>query len=161
MNLQPVYSFRELPAEAEALAGGKGRVLARLFRRGYPVPDGCIVLPGAFEGETLTPAAWEMLQGQLKRLRNGKNVRLAVRSSALGEDSAQASFAGEFESVLDVESDAEIGEALRVVRASRHGARVAAYSQAQGLRGADQPLAVVIQKMIAADFAGVLLRLTR
>lgn len=156
MNLRPVYSFRELPAEAESLAGGKGRVLARLFRRGYPVPDGCIALPGAFEGETLTPAAWEALQGQLKRLRNGKNVRLAVRSSALGEDSAQASFAGEFESVLDVELDAEIREALRVVRASRHGARVAAYSQAQGLRGADQPLAVVIQKMISADYAGVL-----
>ncbi len=151
-----VYPLGKLPRELENSAGGKGRALARLTQGGFPVPDGCVLLPEAFAGEALTAEAWEQLKGQLARLRGGKMLRFAVRSSALSEDSAQASFAGEFESVLDVESDDEIREALRVVRASRHMARVQAYSQAQGLRGAEHLLAVVIQKMIWPDFSGVL-----
>jgi pyruvate,water dikinase len=151
-----VYPFGKLPREAENSAGGKGRALARLYQGGFPVPDGCVLLPEAFAGEALTAEAWELLKGQLARLRGGKMLPLAVRSSALGEDSAQASFAGEFESVLNVQSDEEIREAVRVVRLSRHAARVQAYSQAQGLRGAEHDVAIVIQKMIQADFSGVL-----
>jgi pyruvate,water dikinase len=151
-----VYSFSKLPKEAEASAGGKGRALARLYQAGFPVPDGCILLPAAFNGDELTPEAWEKVKGQFSRLRGGKAIPLAVRSSALSEDSAQASFAGEFESVLNVQSDKEIREAVRAVRLSRHNARVEAYSQAQGLRGAEYSVAVIIQKMIQADFSGVL-----
>ena len=151
-----VYPFGKLPREVENSAGGKGRALARLTQGGFPVPDGCVLLPEAFAGDALTAEAWELVKGQLRRLRGGKMIPLAVRSSALGEDSAQASFAGEFESVLNVQSDEEIREAVRAVRASRHAARVQAYSQAQGLRGAEQDVAVVIQKMIQPDFSGVL-----
>ncbi|PKN95041.1 MAG: pyruvate, phosphate dikinase [Chloroflexi bacterium HGW-Chloroflexi-6] len=151
-----VYPFSKLPREVENSAGGKGRALARLTQGGFPVPDGCVLLPEAFDGDELTAEAWELVKGQLRRLRGGKMIPLAVRSSALSEDSAQASFAGEFESVLNVQSDEEIRKAVRVVRASRHAARVEAYSQAQGLRGAEHSVAVVIQKMVQPDFSGVL-----
>ena len=95
-------TFSDLTAEMQPAAGGKGGTLARLFRAGYPVPDGFVVLPAAFAGDELTSSAWTGVQAQLTRMRteNGRTT-FAVRSSALSEDSAEASFAGEFETVLD------------------------------------------------------------
>jgi len=151
-----VYAFGKLPAEEAELAGGKGRALAKLCQAGFPVPDGCILLPAAFDDDELIPPAWEKVKGQLARLRAGKQIPFAVRSSALSEDSALASFAGEFESVLDVRTDDEIRAALRAVRLSRHSVRVQAYRQAQGLAGAEPAMAVIIQKLIQPDFSGVL-----
>jgi rifampicin phosphotransferase len=100
-----IYHFNELPPQHSTLAGGKGRVLAQLTQSRYTVPDGFIILPSAFEGNALTPAAWTQAQALLSALRSRNcQTAFAVRSSALSEDSAQASFAGEFETVLDVKS---------------------------------------------------------
>ncbi len=151
-----VYAFSKLRPEEATSAGGKGRVLADLYQRGFPVPDGCVLLPVAFEGDALTDAAWEEVKVQLARLRQGQAFSFAVRSSALSEDSAQASFAGEFESVLDVRTDEQIREAIAAVRASRHSARVQTYSQAKGLDQGEHAVAVIIQKLIRPDYAGVL-----
>src|SRR5512147_1761165 len=95
-------TFGELTAEQQAQAGGKGGSLAKMYQAGFPVPDGFIILPTAFAGETLTPAAWGEVQGQLTQHHatahdGARDGAFAVRSSALSEDSAQASFAGEFE----------------------------------------------------------------
>lgn len=151
-----IYSFSELPSHHFALAGGKGRVLAQLAQARYPVPDGLVVLPSAFEDNVLTSAAWTRTQTLLGALRsrNGQTA-FAVRSSALSEDSAQASFAGEFETVLDVKSDAEIRAAIEQVRRSRQSERVHAYSVAQGLHSQHE-MAVVVQRLVRAEFSGVL-----
>lgn len=151
-----VCFFDELTPALASLAGGKGSALARLYQAGYPVPSGFVVLTSAFAGDALRPEAWPMVSAALARLRGGRPERsFAVRSSALGEDSARASFAGEFETVLDVRDDEAVRRAMTVVRASRHAGRVAAYSRAQGLEGT-QDVAVVIQLLVAADFSGVL-----
>ena len=151
-----VYAFGELPAEEANRAGGKGRALATLYQAGFPVPDGCILLPTAFDGDDLIPAAREKVRGQLERLRAGKQISFAVRSSALSEDSAVASFAGEFESLLDVRLDDDVHAAIRAVRLSRYSARVNAYRRAQGLDEDETSMAVIIQKLIEPDFSGVL-----
>ena len=152
-----IRSFKELAKEQEPLAGGKGRTLARLYRAGYRVPDGFIILPAAFVDDDLTKEAWALVQTHLARLRkNDRGGAFVVRSSALSEDSALASFAGEFETVLDVRTDEEIRQAIHVVRCSRHNARVQAYSQAQGLEETEHEIAIVIQRLIRADFSGVL-----
>lgn len=151
-----VRFFRELTAEQAPLAGGKGRTLARLARSGHPVPNGFVVLPGAFEGDTLRPPAWDAVRAALARLRAEQpGCAFAVRSSALSEDSAKASFAGEFETVLDVREDDAVRRAIDTVRGSRHAGRVAAYSEAQGLEAAHE-IAIVVQVLVPADFAGVL-----
>ncbi|OJT27020.1 pyruvate, phosphate dikinase [Archangium sp. Cb G35] len=151
-----VCFFRELTAEQAVLAGGKGRTLARLQQGGHPVPDGFLVLASAFEGDSLLPSEWERVRAALARLRADQpGCSFAVRSSALSEDSAQASFAGEFETVLDVREDDAVRDAIESVRRSRHAGRVAAYSQAQGLETAHE-VAVVVQVLVRADFAGVL-----
>jgi pyruvate,water dikinase len=151
-----VRAFGELTAEARSLAGGKGSTLARLAQAGYRVPDGFVILPTAFAGDDLTAGAWAQVQAQLNRLRRGtRQPAFAVRSSAQSEDSAQASFAGEFETVLGVDTDGSVREAIHTVRRSRHSERVRAYSEAKGI----QPLhdmAVVVQRMVPAEFSGVL-----
>lgn len=152
-----ISSFEKLAKIQEPLAGGKGRTLARLYRAGYRVPDGFIILPTAFIGDDLRIEAWELVQTHLARLRKeDRGGAFAVRFSALSEDSALASFAGEFETVLDVRTDEEVRQAIHVVRRSRHSARVQAYSQAQGLEETEHEIAVVVQRLIRADLSGVL-----
>ncbi|MGD9049014.1 MAG: PEP/pyruvate-binding domain-containing protein, partial [Anaerolineae bacterium] len=161
-----VYAFADLPPEFFASAGGKGGTLARLYQAGYPVPDGFVILPGAFAGnegptDTLLPSTWIQVQNHLARLQgNDPRAAFAVRSSALAEDSARASFAGEFETVLDVRTDDAVRAAIQTVRQSRHSRRVQAYSQARragpGPSAPPFEMAVVVQCLVPAEMSGVL-----
>ncbi len=160
-----ISSLKNLTPQQQLLAGGKGKILAKLFQQGYPVPDGFVILPAAFAGDDLTPAARAQVKMQLERLRRGKPpiepvggkpaTAFAVRSSALNEDSLQASFAGQFETVLDVATDDEVYQAIDAVRRSRRQARLEAYSQAQGI-ATTQEMAVVVQQLVRAEYSGVL-----
>ncbi|MGD8596449.1 MAG: PEP/pyruvate-binding domain-containing protein [Anaerolineae bacterium] len=152
-----IRSFDELTNQEQPLAGGKGGTLARLYQDGFPVPDGFVILPQAFAGDELTAEGWTAVQAQLEQLRTvaGNHTSFAVRSSALSEDSAQASFAGEFETVLDVHSDEMIQAAIRTVRQSRHSERVRAYSEAHGIDPVHD-MSVVVQRLVRADLSGVL-----
>ena len=138
------------------LAGGKGGSLARLYQAGYPVPGGFVILPSAFDGEDLTTDAWAEVQKQLNLLRTGEpDISFAVRSSALSEDSAIASFAGEFETVLNMRSDEDIHKAIITVYNSRKNERVQAYSQVKGMDTVHE-IAIVLQKLVKAESSGVL-----
>ena len=148
--------FREMQGDEFELAGGKGGTLARLLQAGYPVPDGFVVLPAAFDGDVFKKDAWEKITGHLNRIRmKDRQAAFAVRSSALAEDSAYASFAGEFETVLDVHTDEAVRAAILQVQNSRKSERVAAYSKAKGLKQ-NGHIAVVIQKLVRADISGIL-----
>ncbi len=151
-----VKSFQALTPDLQALAGGKGGMLARLFQNGYPVPEGFIVFPSAFEGEQLRGQAWDEIRAALSAQRSHHEGALfAVRSSAVGEDSASASYAGAFETVLNRKTDQEIKDALATVVRSRLSERVRAYRSAQGMDQAQQ-IAVVVQVMVPSDLSGVL-----
>jgi phosphohistidine swiveling domain-containing protein len=151
-----ICSFGKLAPAQKPLAGGKGGTLAQLYQAGYPVPEGFVILPAAFSGDHLMPEAWAEAKAQLRRLRkNGNGPAFAVRSSALSEDSAFASFAGEFETVLDVHTEEMVRTAIHTVRRSRHSERVRVYSQAQGIE-AVHDMAVVVQQLVRADISGVL-----
>ncbi|MEW6172912.1 MAG: PEP/pyruvate-binding domain-containing protein [Bacillota bacterium] len=151
-----VHFFSELKIEHKRSAGGKGGTLAHLYQKGYPVPDGFIILPAAFENEELTPEARKQVQAYLGQMRKaGDGVSFAVRSSALCEDSSMASFAGQFETVLDIRTDEEIRKAIQTVRGSRHSEGVRAYSEARGIDTAHD-MAVVVQRLVRADISGVL-----
>lgn len=146
-----LISVNELPA-----AGGKGGTLARLSQAGFPVPPGFVLFPHAFAGDDPTPAAWAQALDAVEKLRAGSSeAAFAVRSSALCEDSAQASFAGEFETALDVRSVDGVRDAIRSVRRSRHGIRVEAYGQAMGI-DQSREMAVVVQRMVVPRISGVL-----
>jgi pyruvate,water dikinase len=148
-----VQSFKDITQEHHTSAGGKGGTLARLYQAGFSVPDGFVILPDAFNFDDLTRDAWLEVRAQLERLRNGKHkTAFAVRSSALSEDSLQASFAGEFDTVLDVHTDAMIREAIQTVRLSGQSDRVQAYTQAKGM-DSGHDVAVVVQTLVRADIS--------
>ena len=87
--------------------------------------------------------------------RLGVDVPVAVRSSATAEDTAGTSFAGMHETFTNVVGDDALLERLVDCWASLYGERVIAYRAGQGLT--EEPaLAVVVQKMVASERAGVL-----
>src|SRR5690606_36003930 len=78
---------------ADPSCGTKAATLGRLAEAGFAVPDGIVVRDPAVESWAADlPAALDRLGG----------ARYAVRSSAIGEDSPHASFAGQHLTVLDV-----------------------------------------------------------
>jgi rifampicin phosphotransferase len=79
---------------------------------------------------------------------------LAVRSSAIGEDGSKASFAGQFDSILNVQTQAELENALRACWASYWSERALFYQASRG--SATGGMAIVVQRQVAARFSGVL-----
>lgn len=151
-----VANFKELTPELQLYAGGKGSMLAKMFQSGYPVPEGFVLLTSAFENGTLSPDAWVMTRTYLEKIKSRHDDALfAVRSSSLSEDSARASFAGEFESVLNRKTDEEIFAAIETVLHSKASERVKAYSLVQGIEE-QHNMAVVVQLMVQSNISGVL-----
>jgi len=150
-------SFTDSTQEMRSIAGGKAATLAKLYQKGYPVPDGFIVFPPAFSNDQLLPQAWRDIRRELERLRNtnGFTGVVAVRSSAASEDSAKASFAGEFDTQLNVSTDELIKEAIETVYLSRKNKRVEIYSQAKGINS-DHVVSVIVQNMVPSEISGVL-----
>ncbi len=85
----------------------------------------------------------------------GPAAAVAVRSSATAEDTAAASFAGMHETFTNVVGEEALLERIRDCWASLYGQRVVAYRRARGL-GEEPALAVVVQRMVQSDRAGVL-----
>jgi len=81
---------------------------------------------------------------------------VAVRSSCVVEDSALASFAGQYSTILGITGVPDIIQAIRDCWSSQYSGRVLAYAIAhRGVPVLTPSMAVVIQKMLSPDFAGV------
>jgi len=83
--------------------------------------------------------------------------RVAVRSSATAEDLSEASFAGQHETYLAVDGAESLVAAVRRCWSSLWTARALAYRSTRGLAPSDVAIAVVVQRLVEADAAGVLL----
>lgn len=86
--------------------------------------------------------------------RLGDNAVVAVRSSATGEDGHDASFAGMNKTLTNVTGEHDLFDAVRRCWSSLFTPRVLTYRASRGLT-ADPAMAVVVQRMIAAEQAGV------
>lgn len=137
-------------ARDRARAGGKGAVLAELAGA-FDVPGFFVVSVEAFGPDGLTAQAEAALGAALGELGAGP---FAVRSSGVDEDGADAAHSGQFETRLNV-APADVREAIAAVWRSGFSESLSAYRRARGLSDQPQPPAVVIQRMVAATFAGV------
>lgn len=81
---------------------------------------------------------------------------VAVRSSATAEDLAGASFAGQYETYLDVRGENMLVDAVQRCWASIWTTRVTVYRHNKGFKHKSIGIAVVIQKMVKPDVAGVM-----
>ena len=138
-----------------AAVGGKAATLARLATAGFAVPPGVVVTAGAWP-EPATGIAAEILAA----LQTGELAgagRFAVRSSAAAEDLSGASYAGQYETFLDVPTG-QVVDAVGRCRRAAAASRVAAYRSGRDQAtdpGDASGIAVLVQPMVAAAAAGV------
>lgn len=130
--------------------GGKSAQLCAALRAGLPVPEGFALdwkgVNAFVAGEA---AALDAV------LAVADECPWAVRSSAIGEDSADASFAGTHVSVLGVVGSEAVRYAVHQVHDSALDEAAAEYRRQRGLDPTPR-MAVVLQRMVAADVAGVM-----
>jgi len=86
----------------------------------------------------------------------GRDIRVAVRSSATAEDLPDASFAGQQETYLNVQGIEQVLTQVRNCYASLWGNRAVCYRNNQGFDQCSVALAVVVQQMVESEKAGVL-----
>jgi len=122
--------------------GHKAAALAALLEQGFEVPPGFVIPVG------VTPDPAELALA-LDAIGPGP---FAVRSSGVAEDLDEASFAGQYETLLDVPA-ASVADAARRCVASAGAAHVAHYAWAKDT--SRMGMAVLVQRMVPADAAGV------
>lgn len=177
-----VIPLNELTVADLAIAGAKAVNLGRLISAGLPVPPGFVLTTRAYDEivarnqlDPVTALARAGVQGTeaqaafsratlpadleqeivaaYRRLGGGS---VAVRSSATAEDLPGAAFAGQHETLLGIADEVGLLKAVRSCWASLWSERAIAYRQQRGLATEPISLAVIVQRMVPAESAGVL-----
>jgi pyruvate,water dikinase len=139
-------------AHDEAIFGAKATGLGQAARAGLPIPPG-IALAG--ELTEAVAAGQDSAIGEVMQAARFLTGPLAVRSSAVGEDSASASFAGQHLTLLNVPSSADLSAAIRQIWWSANSDSVITYRKRVGLF--DRPsVGVVVQALLNPEVAGVM-----
>ena len=146
MSSATVRQLGDVRMADAAEVGGKAASLGELLASGVRVPDGVVLTAGA--ADMTADDRRSLLRAAAGDLGIGP---FAVRSSGIAEDGAERSYAGIYESVLDVSAD-ELPAATERCLASARAARAAEYEPAT-----DGRMAVIIQRMVAPAAAGVVL----
>jgi len=140
--------------------GGKAVGLGSLLRAGQRVPASFVVTAAAYR---------DYRRGQTRELRaaiagayaalgqlDGTEVLVAVRSSAAVEDSAEASWAGQFQTFLGVSGADEVLAKVEECWAAALDPHVGAYRTGQQLSPDEGGVAVIVQELVDARAAGVM-----
>lgn len=133
------------------LVGGKAASLGEMIEIGIPVPAGYVVTTDAFIGGMTENLKVDIL----KAFDNLGVTYVAVRSSAIAEDSKSASWAGQLKTYLNISRE-DVIEAVEKCWASLKSEHATKYAIANKLHNKQNAVAVIVQVMVDADLAGVL-----
>lgn len=143
------------------LVGGKAAQLSDLLSEGVEVPPGFVVTTESHRAflarpeprrDELPAAVAEAIDGHLAAF--PPDVRFAVRSSAILEDLTDASFAGQYETFLDV-PQGSVKDAVLGCWASALTSHARQYARGRGLVLDQGLMGVLVQRLVPADVAGV------
>lgn len=121
--------------------GGKAASLAQLKKWGYSVPDGWILQPG------------DDIENLLKTIESSQCYPVAVRSSALDEDSETSSAAGIYASFLNINDSESLKIAIFDCLASYNTPIAKEYRRQR--QEEEKSMVIIIQKQIQGLFSGV------
>ena len=159
MNRAPILLQDLADCRDKMLAGGKAVNLGVLIRAGFPVPGGFVITTEAYR-HARSYGSPHMPQSLAEEIRKSWRTMgapaVAVRSSATAEDMAEASMAGQYDTFLDIKSEEGLLDAVQCCWASLDSPRTRAYLTDHGINLATLAMAVVVQKLVPADVAGVL-----
>ena len=175
-----VVSLGDLGQDDLATAGGKAANLGELVRAGFPVPDGFVVTTDAYATviqpldlnipERIAAGEGASVRADIETAPMPADLRteianayaalgtgpVAVRSSATAEDLPGAAFAGQQDTYLNVVGEAAVIDAVQRCWGSLWTERAIAYRSRIKIDSADVRIAVVVQRMINAEVAGVM-----
>ncbi len=151
------YFLQPTATNNPTLIGGKATKLSLLADKNFNIPK-WVVLPKSIYLETKQVGfklELETFQNELLASfgTEAKNKRFAIRSSAIGEDGTEHSFAGLFESHLNVSFD-QIPDKIKSIYDSVNSNRVIKYKERHNINH-EIEMAVIVQEMIDATSSGV------
>jgi phosphohistidine swiveling domain-containing protein len=164
-----VRALTEVGIDDAAAVGRKAGALGDLSRAGFPVPGGFVVTTEAMRRVLAAADLPDMpTQEQVAGVEYPEDVLaalaevagelgdtpVAVRSSGVAEDMQGMSFAGQYDTVLDVRGREALLDAVRTCWGSAYAERVTTYQDKRELDRTVQ-MAVLVQRMVPADAAGV------
>ena len=144
-----IVNLDSLTPEISTIFGGKTCGLTRLISVGERVPGGFAVSAARIPTEQWPTETRNRFTAKVRELLD--NGPVVIRSSALGEDSAERSFAGMFETVLGIVTETEALSAANRCIESGNSERVKKYAGSQS----SIPVGLVVQSQVAAKAAGV------
>jgi pyruvate,water dikinase len=173
--MEPTRPLTELTRADEPRFGGKSASLGELLAGGIPVPPGFALSVDAF-GAFMSAAGVngtdpDAAREAMRRARVpdavaadvrrgygelGDGVPVAVRSSAVGEDSEAATFAGQQETYLWVRGGDAVLDAVRDCWASLYSAPAVSYRAHLGAGAPEPAMGVTVQLMVDAAVSGVM-----
>ena len=173
--MNQLLSLADPQAVDSGIVGGKASALARLHRERVPVLPGVVVTAGVFdavseahgwlaraqkedptvEHEVLKSSLPSDVSAELARATAALGSLLVVRSSAVGEDGREASWAGQYETVLGVRPGLDVDAAVLRCWASAFSERARTY-RACGTRPSMPRMAVLIQPLVEPRCSGVM-----
>ena len=144
--------------------GGKAVGLGSLLQAGQRVPASFVVTAAAYhdymaaEARELSPAAREAVAGAYLVLcePHGRDLPVAVRSSAAAEDATDASYAGQFRTFLGATGIAEVLTQVERCWIAASEPRVSSYRAGRQQQATVGGVAVIVQEMVDARAAGVM-----
>jgi phosphoenolpyruvate synthase/pyruvate phosphate dikinase len=168
-------------AHQAAETGSKARQLGHLLRRGIPVPDGFVITAAAFDRfakeNDVDRLHWSAAEAQLADQREGREVvmpadvqteiirtfqklrasfpAVAVRSSSDAEDWEIASFAGQYETFLNVRTTDELLDSVLKCWTSLFSSRVQHYANSKAALPDKTAMAVIVQGLVHSEVSGV------
>lgn len=135
--------------------GGKGAQLSRMMRAGFPIPDGFVISTRAFERFEKANFSIEEIRSEVQNeLNRIRATHFMVRSSAIGEDSDENSFAGQLDSFLCGNDIDEILQHIKKCWKSYDKENVKTYEAISNKKL--EGMGVVVQALIDPDYAGVI-----
>ncbi|MCM3117538.1 PEP/pyruvate-binding domain-containing protein [Neobacillus sp. MER 74] len=159
------------------LIGSKAMNLSKIKRILNNIPDGYVVTSDAFK-EFLSfnhinttsnenvqdeiihakfPANMELtIAEKFEALKKSSNYAVAVRSSSALEDLEGASFAGQYETILNVRTLEELLHSIKRCWASYFSSYVLDYAKNNSISLSDVQMGVLVQGMVNADVSGVI-----
>ena len=153
-----IKTLENISKDDVGLVGGKGASLGEMLSAGFPVPPGFVITTKAylqFNNQEPSPDVKEEI---FKAFDGLKTNRVAVRSSAIAEDSKTASWAGQLETYLKVGRESLIDK-IKECWNSIKSERAIQYASQQNLSHNQLLVAVVVQKMIVSEASGVMFTL--
>lgn len=142
-----MYSFDELKyiKNRKSLIGMKAESLICLRENGFNVPDGFVVTTDELSSITLEKLATYA----------DEHTEYAVRSSGVNEDLANSSFAGQYDTFLNVKGYTNLRDAINKCAQSIRNERVTAYARHNNIDLSGNKMAVIVQRMVNSEKSGV------